>query len=69
MMSIHQQAVIPASPDEVYAVLAGAGALSGMSGRGAAPRAESFPPTTGMSAGWQIELVPGQRIVQARGKY
>jgi len=29
MMSIHQQAVIPASPDEVYAVLAGAGALSG----------------------------------------
>ena len=71
-MSIQQQAVIPASPDQVYAVLADAEALSALSGMsGQAGRAEGteFSVFDGHVTGRQIELVPGQRIVQARGKY
>lgn len=36
-MSIHQQATISASPEQVYAVLADASALSALSGMGGRP--------------------------------
>ncbi len=51
-MSIHQQAMIPASPEQVYAVLADADALSGLSGlrgkagRSAGLRLRNSPPST-----------------------
>jgi uncharacterized protein YndB with AHSA1/START domain len=67
-MSIHQQAMIPASPEQVYAVLADADALSGLSGlSGKAGRSagEEFSAFDGNVTGRQIELVPGTRIVQA----
>ena len=67
-MSIHQQTVIPASPDQVYAVLADAEALSALSGMsGLAGRAEGaeFSAFGGHVTGRQIKLVPGQQIVQA----
>src|SRR5215467_11262216 len=67
-MSIHQQAVIPASPDQVYTVLADAealSALSGMSGRAGRAEGAEFSVFDGHVTGRQIELVPGQRIVQA----
>jgi hypothetical protein len=38
-MSIHQQAMIPADPEQVYAVLADADALSGLSGLSGQDRA------------------------------
>lgn len=68
--SIHQQAVIPASSDQVYAVLADAEALSALSGMsGQAGRAEGaeFSAFDGHVTGRHIELMPGQRIVQACG--
>lgn len=67
-MSIHQRAVVPASPRQGYAVLADAGALSALSGMaGQAGRVEGaeFSVFGGHVTGRQIELVPGQRIVQA----
>ena len=68
MMSIKQQVLISAGPAEVYAVLADAGALSALSGMPgvAGPSAgEEFSAFDGNVTGRQIELVPGQRIVQA----
>ncbi len=67
-MSIKQQAMIPADPPQVYAVLADAEALSALSGMpGAAGRSagEEFSAFDGHVTGRQIELVPGERIVQA----
>lgn len=67
-MSIHQQATIPAAPQQVYDVLADAAALSALSGMtGSAARAEGeeFSAFGGNVTGRQIELVPGTRIVQA----
>lgn len=66
-MTIQQQATIPADPAQVYAVLADAEALSGLSGMtGAVGRSagEEFSAFEGHVIGRQIELVPGERIVQ-----
>jgi activator of HSP90 ATPase len=67
MMSIQQQVTIPAEPAQVYAVLADAEALSALSGMtGVAGRSagEEFSAFEGNVVGRQIELVPGERIVQ-----
>jgi uncharacterized protein YndB with AHSA1/START domain len=67
-MSIQQQAMIDASPAQVYAVLADADALSALSGmNGSAGRSvgEEFSAFDGHVVGRQIELVPAERIVQA----
>jgi activator of HSP90 ATPase len=67
-MSIQQQAMISADPAQVYAVLADANALSVLSGKrgvlGAAA-GDEFSAFDGNVVGRQIELVPGERIVQA----
>jgi activator of HSP90 ATPase len=66
-MSIRQQAMIPADPAQVYALLADAEALSALSGMtGVAGRAEGeeFSAFEGHVIGRQIELVPRERIVQ-----
>jgi activator of HSP90 ATPase len=67
-MSIQQQAMIDADPAQVYAVLANAealSALSGMSGTAGRSAGEEFSAFDGHVVGRQIELVPGERIVQA----
>ena len=67
-MSIQQQAMIDADPAQVYAVLANAealSALSGMSGIAGRSAGEEFSAFDGHVVGRQIELVPGERIVQA----
>jgi len=67
-MSIHQQATIPASPAQVYAVLAdpeALSALSGMSGEAGRSEGEEFSAFDGNVTGRQIDLVPDQRVVQA----
>jgi activator of HSP90 ATPase len=67
-MSIQQQATIKTSPAQLYAVLADADALSALSGmNGVAGRSagEEFSAFDGHVEGRQIELVPGERIVQA----
>jgi activator of HSP90 ATPase len=67
MMSIQQQVTIPADPAQVYEVLADAEALSALSGMtGVAGRSagEEFSAFDGHVVGRQIELVPGERIVQ-----
>ncbi len=65
---IQQQAMISAGPAQVYAVLADADTLSGLSGKrgvvGAAA-GDEFAAFDGNVTGRQIELVPGERIVQA----
>jgi activator of HSP90 ATPase len=67
-MSIQQQAMIAADPAQVYAVLADADALSVLSGKHGvmgASAGEEFSAFDGNVVGRQIELVPGERIVQA----
>lgn len=67
-MSITQQALIAAEPAEVYAILADAGALSALSGMSGVPgrsAGEEFSAFDGHVTGRQIELVPGERLVQA----
>jgi uncharacterized protein YndB with AHSA1/START domain len=67
-MSIKQQARIPASPAQVYAILADAealSALSGMSGQAGGSEGEEFSAFDGHVTGRQIDLVPDQRVVQA----
>jgi hypothetical protein len=67
-MSVQQQAMIPAGPREVYAVLADAcalSALSGMGGEAATVEGAEFSAFNGAIRGRQVELVPGARIVQA----
>lgn len=67
-MSVQQQTTIDASPAEVYQVLADASALSALSGKsgqpGTTPGAE-FVAFDGYVTGRQIEMVPGERLVQA----
>jgi uncharacterized protein YndB with AHSA1/START domain len=66
-MSVHCEATIPAEPARVYEVLADAAALSALSGKGGAaartPGGE-FTAFDGCVTGRQVELVPGERIVQ-----
>jgi uncharacterized protein YndB with AHSA1/START domain len=67
-MSIQQQAMIGADPEQVYAVLADAEALSAlseMSGTVGRSAGAEFAAFDGHVVGRQIELVPGERIVQA----
>jgi activator of HSP90 ATPase len=59
--------MIDANPAQVYAVLADAealSALSGMSGAVGRSAGEEFSAFDGHVVGRQIELVPGERIVQ-----
>ena len=67
-MSIRQQTMINASPEQVYDVLADASALSALSGKAGLPgrtAGEEFSAFDGNVTGRQIELVPGERLVQA----
>jgi activator of HSP90 ATPase len=67
-MSVHREATIPAPPGRVYDLLADAEALSALSGKsGAAARSAGgeFTAFDGYVTGRQVELVPGERIVQA----
>ncbi|HXB46829.1 MAG TPA: SRPBCC domain-containing protein [Streptosporangiaceae bacterium] len=67
-MSIQQQATIPATPAQVYAILADAevlSALSGMSGQAGRSAGEEFSAFDGHVTGRQIDMVPDQRVVQA----
>jgi uncharacterized protein YndB with AHSA1/START domain len=67
-MGIQQQATIPATPAQVYAILADAealSALSGMSGQAGRSAGEEFSAFDGHVTGRQIDLVPDQRVVQA----
>jgi hypothetical protein len=67
-MSVQQQAMIPAGPREVYAVLADAGALSalsGMAGKAGSAEGAEFSAFDEAILGRQVELVPGVRMVQA----
>jgi uncharacterized protein YndB with AHSA1/START domain len=66
-MSIHQQVTIPASPHDVYTILADAkalSALSGMDGESGFAEGEEYRPFGGRVTGRQVELVPARRIVQ-----
>jgi uncharacterized protein YndB with AHSA1/START domain len=66
-MSIQQQAMIDADPAQVYAALADAEALSALSGMSRAvgrSAGEQLSAFDGHVVGRQIELVPGERIVQ-----
>src|SRR5207344_1157669 len=68
IMSITQQVLISAEPAQVYAILADASALSALSGMGGVPgrsAGEEFSAFDGHVTGRQIELVPGERVVQA----
>ena len=67
-MSIQQQATIPATPAQVYAILADAealSALSGMGGQAGRSAGEEFSAFDGHVTGRQIDLVPDQCVVQA----
>ena len=67
-MSIHREAMIAAQPAQVWALLADAEALSALSGMGgvaARSAGAEFVAFDGHVTGRQIELVPGERIVQA----
>ena len=67
-MSIHQEALIDATPLEVYAYLTDGetfGAATGMAARIEARPGSEFSLFDGRVEGRQIELVPGERVVQA----
>jgi len=67
-MSIHQEAVIAATPEEVYGVLTDGdrfAAATGMPARIGKHEGEEFSLFGGRVEGRLIELVPGERIVQA----
>lgn len=67
-MSIQREAMIPADPARVYEVLVDGealSALSGMSGTAARSAGVEFTAFDGHVTGRQVELVPGERIVQA----
>jgi activator of HSP90 ATPase len=67
-MSIQQQATIPGTAAQVYAILADAealSALSGMSGQAGRSAGEEFSAFDGHVTGRQIDLVTDQRLVQA----
>jgi activator of HSP90 ATPase len=67
-MSIHQEATIDAAPEEVYAVLTDGekfAAATGQPARLGDREGEPFTIFSGRIEGRQIELVPGERVVQA----
>ncbi|MGH2913485.1 MAG: SRPBCC domain-containing protein [Solirubrobacteraceae bacterium] len=67
-MSIHQEAVVDATPAQVYAVLTDGvkfAAATGMPARVRDREGEQFALFGGRVEGRQIELVPGERVVQA----
>src|ERR1700755_2562811 len=67
-MSIHQEAIIDAAPERVYAVLTDGerfAAATGQPARLSDQEGEDFTLFGGRVEGRQIELVPGERVVQA----
>ncbi len=68
-MSIHQEVVLPASPERVYAVLTTGAKFAEATGGRAAEIATNeggtFSLFGGAIHGRHIELVPGTRVVQA----
>jgi uncharacterized protein YndB with AHSA1/START domain len=67
-MSIHQEAVINASPGQIYEFLTNGeifGAATEMSAQVSDREGEPFSLFGGRVEGRQIELVPGERVVQA----
>ena len=67
-MSIHQEALIDATPLEVYAYLTDGeafAAATGMAARLEDRAGSAFSLFDGRVEGRQIELVPGERVVQA----
>jgi uncharacterized protein YndB with AHSA1/START domain len=67
-MSIHHQVEVPATPAEVYELLADAAALSAlsrMSGTAGCAAGEEFSAFDGHVTGRQVELIPGAMLVQA----
>lgn len=67
-MSIHQEAVLEAAPEQVYAVLTDGekfAAATGLPARLGGREGEAFTLFGGRVEGRQIELVPGERVVQA----
>jgi uncharacterized protein YndB with AHSA1/START domain len=67
-MPIHQEAIIDAAPEQVYAVLtdgAKFAAATGMPAQLSDREGEAFMLFGGRVEGRQIELVPGRRVVQA----
>lgn len=66
--SIHQEGLIPAPPQEVFELLTSGrlfSAATGMPAQITAREGDSFSVFGGRVEGRQIELVPGQRVVQA----
>jgi activator of HSP90 ATPase len=67
-MSIHQEAIIDAAPAQVYAVLTDGERFAAATGQHARLNdrvGEEFTLFGGRVEGRQIELVPGERVVQA----
>ncbi|MCW2930066.1 MAG: Activator of Hsp90 ATPase 1 family protein [Actinomycetia bacterium] len=67
-MSVHHQVELPATPVEVYELLADAAALSAlsrMSGTAGRAAGEEFTAFDGHVTGRQVELAPGAMLVQA----
>jgi activator of HSP90 ATPase len=67
-MSIHQEAVINASPGQIYEYLTSGEtftAATGLPARLSDRAGEAFSLFGGRVEGRQIELVPGERVVQA----
>jgi activator of HSP90 ATPase len=67
-MPIHQEAAIKASPGQVYGYLTNGeifGAATGMPATVSEREGEPFSLFGGRVEGRQIELVPGERVVQA----
>jgi uncharacterized protein YndB with AHSA1/START domain len=67
-MSIHQEAIIEAAPEQVYALLTDGdkfAAATGMPARISEREGDEFTLFGGRVEGRHIELVPGERVVQA----
>jgi activator of HSP90 ATPase len=67
-MPIHQEAIIDAAPDQVYAVLTDGEKFASATGQPAQlsdREGQEFTLFGGRVEGRQIELVPGERVVQA----
>ncbi len=67
-MTIHLETTIPATPEQVYELLtdgAEFGKATGMPGHGGSAEGEFFSVHDGNTFGRQVELVPGERVVQA----
>ncbi len=67
-MAIHHEAVIDAQPDQVFSLLTDGerfAAATGMPARLSDREGEPFTLFGGRIEGRQVELVPGERVVQA----